>query len=102
MTHGSQAGRAVSLQPRRIGPVAFAADVGRAATFQQHQTLLRRPHRPSRARTTSHFPSRVAGPMAPAVVAGVNGMMQQVLQGDPVGTTPLELTTVGTTMWSNG
>jgi hypothetical protein len=37
----------------------------------------------------------VAGLVAPVVVPRINGMMQQVLQGDTVRAPPFELTTVG-------
>ena len=39
--------------------------------------------------------------MAPAVVARINGMMQQVLQSDTVGAAPFELTAVGAVVRSN-
>jgi hypothetical protein len=98
MTHGPQAGGAgtVGLQPFLIGPEAGYRDVGRATIFQQDQAVLRLPQRAARPWATGHLPSRVDGPMTPAVVTGVKRMVQQILQGDTVGTMPFELAAVGT------
>src|SRR5262249_54100443 len=64
-----QAGGAVHLEALLVGPVALGREVGRAATFEQDQTLLGRADRPPRPWTTAHLPPRVARPVAPAVVA---------------------------------
>src|SRR5262249_47396251 len=96
-----QAGGPVGLETLLVSPVALGCDVGRAATFEQDQALLGRADRPPRPGTTGHLTPRVTRPVAPAVVPRINGMMQQVLQGDTVRATPFELTAVGAVVRPN-
>src|SRR5205823_7594058 len=101
LAHTPQAGGTVRLEALLVGPVALGRDGSRAATFEQDQALLGRAYRPPRSWTTAHLTPRVARPVAPAVVARIKGMMQQVWQGDAVGATPFELTAVGAVVRPN-
>ena len=82
---------AVSRQPRLVGPEALRRDVRRATALQQHRAVFRLVVGTTGPGPARHLPPRVEGPVAVAVVAGVDRVMQQVLQRLAVRAMPLQL-----------
>src|SRR5262249_4722101 len=90
--------RTVDCQPLLIRLVALPGDVGRETITEQYQTLVVGTNASPRARPARLFATRITGPIAVAIGAGVERVVQQILQGLAAGTMPFQLAPMGTTM----
>src|SRR5262249_58907144 len=81
---------------------AFPADIRWEAIFDEHLAGLRRNEGAPRLGATGLLRARVDQTMAPAIGAGIDRMVQQVLQRRPPGTMPLQLPAGGAWVGTNG
>src|SRR3954468_24754576 len=89
---------AIGCQAFLIEPVPLGRDVGGAMAFQEYGTILGSADGASRGRPARDLLARIGAAMPPAIVARIDGMMQQVLQCLPIGTPPFQLPTIGPVM----
>jgi hypothetical protein len=71
--------------------VLLPGDVGRQAVLDEHMPLFGRRHRLPGMGSSGLFLAGVDPPLAVGVGSGVDGVLERVLQGHPVGPAPFEL-----------